>query len=58
MRVKKVAFDGLPEVKTLPGLNFTRMTMQCYFYIMIRCAIGPARGHDDEYGDHGDDVKE
>ena len=57
-KVRKVAFDGLPEVKTLPGLKSTTMTMQCYIYIMLRCMIGPPRGHDDENVDHGDDVEE
>ena len=56
--MRKVAFDGLPEVKTLPGLKSTTMTMQCYIYIMLSCMIGPPRGYDDENVDHGDDVKE
>ena len=56
--MRKVAFDGLPEVKTLPGLKSTTMTMQCYIYIMLSCMIGPHRGYDDENVDHGDDVKE
>ena len=57
-KVRKVAFDGLPEVKTLPGLKSTTMTMQCYIYIILeRCTNGPPRGHDDENGEHGDDIK-